>query len=92
MWILLLNDMRSSKIEMRREVARAETKQALVDFMARERVEPYRDGHWGKSFRQGGLLEWCNPPYDFELESHFFDADAYLNSLRAHMLCLPEVA
>ena len=63
MWVLQLNDMRASQIEIVHPVARAETREALQAFMDRERVEPYNDERWGKSFRQGGPLEWCNPPF-----------------------------
>jgi len=43
-------------------VARAEERNELVAFVEREMVEPYRDGHWYKSFRKDGPLEWFNPP------------------------------
>jgi hypothetical protein len=43
-------------------VARASTRQSLLDFIQRERVEPYSDGQWKKVFRKGGPLEWYNPP------------------------------
>ena len=64
MWILFLNDMRMSQIEMSEAVARAESKEVLKAFVEGERVEPYRDGQWGKCFRQGGPLEWYNDPWD----------------------------
>ncbi len=51
-------------------VARAETREALESFLARETVEPYTDddganmcgGKLRKSFRKGGPLEYLNPP------------------------------
>lgn len=73
MWVLLLNDMRSSKIEILTPVARAETKEALLAFLEREKVEGYRDGPWGKSYRKDGPLEWCNPPWMHMEDSHFQD-------------------
>lgn len=63
-WFLRLNDMRSSKIEYSEVVCWAETEQELADLLEREKVEGYDDGKWGKSFRQGGPLEWYNQPFD----------------------------
>jgi hypothetical protein len=71
MYILQLNDMRSSQIEITSPVARAETREELEAFIERERVETYKDGQWSKSFRQGGPLEWRNPPWGFE--EHIID-------------------
>lgn len=83
MWILLLNDMRFPKIEMRQAVARAPTREDLVAWIEREKVEGYREPrdqhrHWGKSFRKGGLLEWYNSPYEFQFDDHFVDFDVML--------------
>jgi hypothetical protein len=82
MWILVLNDMRSPKIEMMTEVARGSTQESLLRLLESERVESYSDGPWGKSFRKGGPLEWCNPPFAHELEHHFIDISAWAE--RAH--------
>ena len=71
MWVLLLNDMRSANIENILAVAKAETKEALVVYLEREKVDGYRDGQWGKGFKQGGPLEWYNAPWD-ESESFVF--------------------
>ena len=65
MWILQLNDMRSSNVETMQFVTRAETREELDRFIASESVEPYRDGTWAKSFRDGGPLEWFNLPMPF---------------------------
>ena len=62
MYFLCLNLMRG-RAEETRILACAETRDALVVFMDRERVEPYRDGQWLKTFRRGGPLEWYNPPF-----------------------------
>jgi len=62
-FVLLLNDMRAPKVEYVEPVARASSRAALEAFLERERVPHYRDGRWGKSFRQGGPLEWFNPAY-----------------------------
>ena len=66
MWMLSLNDMRHSKSEELTNVAYAETKEELIDFLSREKVESYSiedgDKTWGKEYRQGGPLEWFNPP------------------------------
>lgn len=63
MWILRLNHMQSPNVENLTTVACAETREALMTFLDRERVDFYRDGHWNKAFRAGGPLEWYNPPY-----------------------------
>lgn len=60
MFVLLLNDMRSAKVEMVAPVARSESRDELMAFMSRHTVEPYRDGRWYKTFRQGSILEWFN--------------------------------
>lgn len=64
MWILVLNDMRASNVENIRPVAKAETEELLLAFLEAEKVEGYQDGQWAKVFRQGGPLEWYNPPWD----------------------------
>lgn len=62
---LVLNDMRSPKIEHTEIAAVATTPRALTEFMEREREpESYSDGTWGKVFRKGGPLEWYNSPFD----------------------------
>jgi hypothetical protein len=74
MWILFLNDMRFPNIESLAPMFRADTKEQLKAFLERERVEPYKDGSWAKAYRQGGPLEWCNPPWDADERQHFADA------------------
>ena len=64
MYILQLNDIRSSQIELLTAVARADSVEELEQFMGAEKVEYYHDGHWGKAFKKDGVLEWCNPPFD----------------------------
>lgn len=64
MFVLVLNDMRMPNIEMSKPVARASTREALEALLQRESVPSYRDGQWGKCFRQSGPLEWFNPPCD----------------------------
>jgi hypothetical protein len=61
MWILQLNPM-TANAERVVPVVRAETREALEMFMAGEIVGPYQDGQWHKCFKQGGRLEWFNPP------------------------------
>lgn len=74
-WILYLNDMRSAQVENVQPVARAESVEALMEFLARERVPSYLEshgyGHWGKNYRKGGPLEWFNPPHDWDNAAHF---------------------
>jgi len=84
MWVLFLNHMRDAKIEMLQPVARAETKEELKAFIDRERCEPYQDEPsppyniaWVHNFKQGGPLEWHNPPYEHMEDEHF----VYVGSL-----------
>lgn len=60
-WVLRLNPM-TANAERVNAVAYAETKEQLEAMLEREAVEPYQDGPWHKCFRQGGPLEWFNPP------------------------------
>lgn len=71
LWVLCLNDMRSAHFERLQPVTWSPDVGALKALLERERVEPYLDDRvndygesliWGKSFRRGGPLEWCNPP------------------------------
>lgn len=67
MWILQLNDMRSEDLSKMTPIARAETKEELEEFVKREMVEPYQTvgyGDFTKCFKEGGLLEWFNPPVE----------------------------
>ena len=73
MWELRLNDMRSPKIELLRPVTRANSRDELEAFLAREKVTLYFDGHWRKYYRVGGPLEWFNRPYEREEDRHFVD-------------------
>lgn len=64
MWILSLSNMTGSKYENSLQpVAWADTREELEALMERERVEPYKDDRFSKSFRKGGPLEWFNPPH-----------------------------
>lgn len=74
MFILVLNPMRG-RAEEQRMVARAETREELIEFYRRERCEPYsdteqggyREGHeWRRFFRAGGPLAWFNKLEDEE--------------------------
>ncbi len=61
MWILQLNPMQCNA-EQVSPVAYAETKEALILLLDKERTKPYQDGQWHKCFRRGGILEWYNDP------------------------------
>jgi hypothetical protein len=62
MWILQLNPM-TGQAENVVPIVRAESREALEAFVNAETVEPYQDGRFHKVFRQGGTLEWFNPPF-----------------------------
>lgn len=68
MYMLRLNRMTDAKCEWMTDVAYADTKEQLLAFLDRERVEYYQDDQWGKVYRKGGPLEWFNPP-TFDEES-----------------------
>lgn len=73
MFILQLNPMHE-RIEVTVPVAVASTQEQLQTFLDSERAsEPYSDGRWRKSFKQGGPLEWFNPPPLFAGQSAFVD-------------------
>lgn len=100
MWVLYLNDMRSPKIQMLTPVARAETKEQLQAFVKRETVELYREDQgpawpegafWGKTFRKGGLLEWCNQPSEHDESYHYRDMDVIVREFLAEQCRIPEV-
>ncbi len=81
LWALSLNPMRG-KPEERIPVARAATKEALEQYMERERVPTYQDvgEHpnypgpytYQKVFRRGGPLEWYNFPFQPEPAANHF--------------------
>lgn len=71
MWVLLLNDMRHSKVEFLTPVARAKNVEDLGVFVKTHKVDLYMDEEergdggtyqWAKEFRKGSPLEWYNPP------------------------------
>lgn len=69
MFILRLNDMRTSHVENLTSIARADTPDELMQLMENEKVEPYSEhnnGHWDKSYQKGGPLEWYNEPFSLE--------------------------
>ena len=66
LYILTMNPI-TDRTESGRIAAMSYSKQALIDFYNQESVERYEDDNWSKSFRKGGLLEWLNPLYSFEI-------------------------
>jgi len=87
MFILYMNDMRSSKFEQLQPVLQAPTKEEIVTFLEEQTVEVYTeprgDGFWGKSFKKGGPLEWYNKPYnpDNQISELTLPTVSYLRSL-----------
>lgn len=72
-YALLLNDMRSPNIENLVTVATAETREELVAFHNGELAEEgWMDGKWGKAFKPGSPLEWCNPSSDLDSDDAYF--------------------
>jgi hypothetical protein len=48
------------------------SKESLIEAYNNERVEPYDDERFRKSFRKGGPLEWMNRLYPFDVEGSTF--------------------
>jgi hypothetical protein len=63
-FVLYLNDMRSSNIEIVRPVLKSQSREAIEKLLEESRApEPWSDeGRWRKVFRKGSRLEWYNPP------------------------------
>ena len=65
---LILNDMRSAKIEYCDIAAFSTDYGKLVEWYKSQLApEPWRDGRWGKTFKEGSPLEWFNPAGSLEL-------------------------
>jgi len=60
-FILVLNDMRSGKIETPSLVLAADTRKELEEYLE-ENEAPWKDGQWSKTYKKGSFIEWCNPP------------------------------
>lgn len=61
MWLLQLNPV-TDRFERLDLVARADSKEALDEFLKAQTVETYMDGQFRKNFKKDGPLEWYNPP------------------------------
>jgi hypothetical protein len=61
-YVLIMNDMRSSKIEESVYVCIG-SEHELRALLEQEICDSYQDGPWQKSYRKGGPLEWCNIPF-----------------------------
>ena len=73
MWILRLNDMRDPQVGILTPVARAETKEGLLNFLEREKTESYKEeDKWAKCFKSEGPLAWYNEPVGPD-DYHFVD-------------------
>lgn len=61
-FILYLNDMRSSQIQIVVPVFKSRTREGIENLLkeCREKEE-WKDGDWRKSFKKGSPLEWYNP-------------------------------
>lgn len=63
---LIMNDMRSSNIEIVSVALIAYSLQELEDFYKSQKVETYKDENWTKCFKKDGPLEWKNPVYSLD--------------------------
>jgi hypothetical protein len=75
-YVLTMNDMRSPHIEDQRIALMGPTSASIMDYL-KANEESWQDGRWGKSYRQGSKVEWCNPPFylDESLTSRWIEAD-----------------
>lgn len=96
MWILQLNDMRE-KADFVKPVVRAETKEELEALIERETIDTYQDGEYGKCFKEGSLLEWCNPPVEqigqpyLNVQDEEIWAERARVDFRDRILTIPEI-
>ncbi len=76
MFLLIMNDMRSPKIEIPTIVAKARLAETIVAHLTAH-YEPWTDGQWGKVFRKGSPYEWFNRYWGFSssLPVAFWDTD-----------------
>lgn len=96
MWMLRLNDMRSSNIENLQNICVAESKEELESFLKNQEAESYNDTGsnsihgssytYQKSYKKGGPLEWYNKPYEFQIDKHVFSLDQYREYCKQLML------
>lgn len=85
-FVLFLNDMRSDRIENMSVAARASTREALIAFVASERVEPYTTecDYRPVPFRKDGPLEWFNEPYGLDIEECIREHLSPVEHMRAY--------
>lgn len=69
---LLLNNMQEAKIENLTVVKVSTDRDELVRFYNERLVEPYKDGKWNKTFRQGSELEWYNPVVSLNVDNDYW--------------------
>ncbi|KKN98528.1 hypothetical protein LCGC14_0146390 [marine sediment metagenome] len=68
-FILVLGDMRSAKYENSfTPIAISDNPDKLRQWVNSEKVDKYTDGRFRKVFKQGGPLEWYNPPDDLGVD------------------------
>lgn len=65
MFILHMNDMRSTHIESIQPVLWSDSRDKIKDFLKSERLEERWtcEKHYHHSYKKGTVLEWFNPPY-----------------------------
>lgn len=63
---LLMNKMTSPNIENLHLVKVADSPDELKGWYEAQKQEPWRDGHWGKTWPKGSELEWFNPVHNLD--------------------------
>lgn len=73
-YVLMMNDMRSSNIENLSAVRQGSDRAELRAWHDALRVLPYKDGRWCKTFVKDSPLEWFNPvdERDWEKDGPYF--------------------
>lgn len=72
-YCLMLNDMRTPKIEIMKQVTPlTEDRQKLVEMYEAGLCEPYTDGQWRKYFKKDGPLEWYNKAGSMTEDNDYF--------------------
>lgn len=86
MFVLRLNDMRASQIEILSDVCISDNKKDLTEFIKKEKTKPYQEENgdrvWSKSFKKEGPLEWYNLPIDDSCYLEIATEDAFVEAKR----------
>jgi hypothetical protein len=89
LYLLVLNDMRSDKIEYSKIAAAATTMETLENFIKEQTVEPYKNEGWGKYYKKDGPLEWYNTPFESfgqGIKEDWFNLDSIIANTNVYII------